>query len=111
MTAHVYEQGDLVTCIATFAIPPGASSNPTAIPVDPTIVGFIARNPLGSLAASAAYNAVASVVKVATGAYRYDVPIPISTQSIGNWTYGFRATGGYVGATPDAVFEVKRTAL
>lgn len=110
MTAHTYEQGDLVTCIATFAIPPGASQNASAITVDPSIIGFAARNPLGSLAASAA-NAVASVIKVATGVYRYDLPVPISSQSVGNWTYVFRATGGYVGATPDTTFEVRTTVL
>jgi len=111
VTVPVHEQGDLVRCVATFTVPAGASANAAPVPVDPGVVGFIAHNPQGSLVASAAYNAAASVIRVAAGAYLYHLPIPIASTSIGNWTYGFRATGTLVDATPDMVFEVKLTAL
>jgi hypothetical protein len=98
---HSYEQGDLVIC-QTSIVASGAQL------VNPGVVTFIARDPAGNLAASSA----ASLSHPATGIYYYALPIPIGASYIGNWTYGFRATGGgFQGATPDTVFAVKATAL
>lgn len=89
----------------------GASMVASGVLVDPQRVTFSVRSNLGGVIASAAYPDVASVVHVATGIFEYWVPIPIAASSIGNWTYGFRATGGFQGATPDTTFEITPTTL
>lgn len=108
--ANSYDRGDTVRLIATFV----SSVNDV---IEPASVYVLVRNALGSIGTygyggpngtAAEVAGVATVTRVASGAYYMDI-VPSCDPPDGLWSYRFDAGGGVTAAAGEESFYVRPT--